>query len=519
MPSESKDDFDGYRKWLNIRGRRRPPSHYELLGIRLDENDQEVIQSAIDQRRSFIDSKRGEGHDDLVAEILMRLDEAQVTLFSHEMRRDYDKRLKLFKKRRLLRRLEFDWLPDPYRTQLQRAVGEEPEIVKTFAGIMAVLTVCFAAMAWFSFRLPWNGATEEPPMSVAVVEENKPPVPIPQPQVAAPAKVDDSPKQEDPKPAKSESSVAAKPSSTSLANLSSSSSKGEAPKPPQRRIIGAERVLRGHSAEIHFMTLSPDGQLIASAANDRSVRLWDLKSGRQIWSAACGKSDFKALDFHSSNKQIFVADSSAAYKIDVATGESKEVVKFTATGQACFGNNCSVIAHESKGTLTIHDTGKGKELAKSKDYIPAMSFDRDARLLVIGGWEGSGVVRARRLRDKKSVGEFRGLRDRTMAVQLSPDERLVAASSGCAKPEQNPAQNKVMVWDTSTGNPVLERTFEEGWCYAIAFSPDSKLLAAGGAASTSDWGGYSSPDKNLVRIWNIGGGAERCTLSGHRASV
>lgn len=43
--------FDPYRKWLGIPDNRRPPSYYELLGITAGESDEDVIRSAIDQRR------------------------------------------------------------------------------------------------------------------------------------------------------------------------------------------------------------------------------------------------------------------------------------------------------------------------------------------------------------------------------------------------------------------------------------------------------------------------------------
>lgn len=90
------DDFDGYRKWLGITTRHRPPSHYEILGIKLDEDDHEVILAAAEQRRIYVESKRGIGHDDQVAEILMRIGEAEITLLNHDLRREYDRQLNLF---------------------------------------------------------------------------------------------------------------------------------------------------------------------------------------------------------------------------------------------------------------------------------------------------------------------------------------------------------------------------------------------------------------------------------------
>ena len=91
-PSKS-DDYDGYRRWLGISDKKRPPSHYELLAISLDEEDPEVIRATVEQRRSLVESKRGEGHDTVVSEILYRIGEAEATLLNADMRRDYDRQL------------------------------------------------------------------------------------------------------------------------------------------------------------------------------------------------------------------------------------------------------------------------------------------------------------------------------------------------------------------------------------------------------------------------------------------
>lgn len=173
MAPSKPDEFDGYRKWLGIANKKRPPTHYELLAISLDEDDPEVIRAAAEQRRHYVETKRGEGHDSVVNEILYRIGEAEATLLNGEMRRDYDRQLNLFEKRRKSRQV------DPYaprsqvKSQPGRTVGEDSGIVSTFAGIMAVLCVGFGVMAWFSFQLPWN----KPAKQVEVAQSN-PPQPV-----------------------------------------------------------------------------------------------------------------------------------------------------------------------------------------------------------------------------------------------------------------------------------------------------------------------------------------------------
>lgn len=195
MAPSNPDEFDGYRKWLGIANKKRPPTHYELLAISLDEDDPEVIRAAAEQRRHYVETKRGDGHDTNVNEILYRIGEAEATLLNDEMRRDYDRQVNLFEKRRKNRQVDPFASPSRIRSQPGRTVGEDSGIVKTFAGIMAVICVGFGGMAWFSFGLPWSkpALQAEPAVAPAAqVPVATPPVQLaqmPEPAIAQPEPV------------------------------------------------------------------------------------------------------------------------------------------------------------------------------------------------------------------------------------------------------------------------------------------------------------------------------------------
>ena len=95
----------------------------------------------------------------------------------------------------------------------------------------------------------------------------------------------------------------------------------------------------------------------------------------------------------------------------------------------------------------------------------------------------------------------------------------MAAASGPAKPNQRPEQNRVVVWDASSGKKVMDHAVSEGWCESVAFSSDGKLLAAGGCGREPDWGGYSVPNANKIFVWRISDGKEIATFTGHTAII
>ena len=169
------DAFNPYRKWLGVSAAGRQPTHYELLGVSVDEEDREVIEATVAQRKAFVETKRGGGHDDAVAEVLYRLDEARMTLLDPELRRQYDRRAKLFDKRRRSRQVDpavgfrdLDERPPRMGRAGSAPVGEGSDFLRSYAGIAAVLAVAFGAMLWWSFRQPWD----EPPAVATAEREN-----------------------------------------------------------------------------------------------------------------------------------------------------------------------------------------------------------------------------------------------------------------------------------------------------------------------------------------------------------
>jgi len=143
--------FDPYRKWLGIPDNRRPPNYYELLGITAGEKDADVIRSAIDQRRMYIRSKKGEGQDGHVKAILGLIEEATSTLLVSEFKHGYDRQLGLHLKTKGSRRSYV--LPSWMESRVVRVYGEGSGIVGDLFGIVTILLAAFGLMAWWSFTL------------------------------------------------------------------------------------------------------------------------------------------------------------------------------------------------------------------------------------------------------------------------------------------------------------------------------------------------------------------------------
>ncbi|HKM52137.1 MAG TPA: hypothetical protein VJY33_01940 [Isosphaeraceae bacterium] len=86
--------FDPYETWLGIPPDRRPPTHYDLLGLAPYESDPATIDQAALRRMSKVRQYQIGPHSDQSQEILSELARARLILMDPDRRTDYDAKLR-----------------------------------------------------------------------------------------------------------------------------------------------------------------------------------------------------------------------------------------------------------------------------------------------------------------------------------------------------------------------------------------------------------------------------------------
>jgi WD40 repeat protein len=290
--------------------------------------------------------------------------------------------------------------------------------------------------------------------------------------------------------------------------------------------------LTGHRQAIRAVAYAPGAALVASAGDDRSIRLWDAAAGREVALIESRRDGILALAFSPDGRRLACGGRAGSVTVWEVAEPARPgwtyrcagpvvALAFTSDGRALVAGVRSQRYGGEPGRLVccnLEPYHPAQPLDWSGD-LESAAFAPDRDLLAVAGahrgvelWEvgrrrrgpafwlgarvravqfapgggllaaaGGRVVQVCHVEEGRWLPPFRGHRADVLALAFSPDGRLLLSGG---------ADRSARLWEVASGRQLAAWDWQLGAVHAVAVAGDGMTAAAGG-------------EKPAVVVWDI----------------
>jgi WD40 repeat protein len=262
------------------------------------------------------------------------------------------------------------------------------------------------------------------------------------------------------------------------------------------------RDLAGHTGWVMACAVTPDGRHVVSASEDKTLKVWELATGRALATFEGHTGEVRACAVTPDGRHVVSASQDQTLKIwELATGRALATLEgHTGEVTACVvtPDGRHVVSASMDKMLEVWELATGRALATLAGHTGAVrtcAVTPDGRHVVSASWDQT--LKVWELATGRALATLRGHTDWVMACAVTPDGRRVVSASD---------DHTLKVWELATGRALATLRGHTDYVMACAVTPDSRHVVSASADHT-------------LKVWELSTGSALATLEGHTRGV
>ncbi|HWY37240.1 MAG TPA: WD40 repeat domain-containing protein [Bacteroidia bacterium] len=220
------------------------------------------------------------------------------------------------------------------------------------------------------------------------------------------------------------------------------------------------QVFLGHSGAVNSIDVSKDGKHLISGSKDETIRVWDLDKGELVKTMSGLPSSAKRVEFNSDGTRFLAGLYENFFEFEFPS--------------------CKTLKRKKKC---------------EGGFVETVCYSGNGELILTSGWRDNTL----NIWKYKSLKKLVALEETEWTDHACFNKNANIVLSGSH-------DNKVKLWDVSTGKLIKSFAGHDDWVYMVNFSGDEKRV-------------YSASMDKTIKVWDVESGKIITTLKGHDDGV